>query len=141
MNYITTYLRKIISRGYYSTIRLCGWIVLFCAVILGRYYTDNHNVDEDLIAILIHGGRYNHELQAGITRRNLQDWVGMTGNDVASSNTQKYRVIRMNTMSTKTMPLARSMVDVGIMRAGRVSHDEICTILPPLRSILLLRRS
>ena len=49
-------------------------------------YMDNHNVDEDLIAISLHGGRYNYFDQAGITRRNLQDWVGMTGSDVAPSD-------------------------------------------------------
>ena len=38
-----------------------------------------------MVTISIHGGRYNDE-SAGIARRNLQDWVGLTGNDVASSD-------------------------------------------------------
>ena len=49
-------------------------------------YTDYHNVDEDLMTISLHGGRWNTVSDAGIARRNLQDWVGLTGADVASSD-------------------------------------------------------
>ena len=51
-----------------------------------KYYTDQHNVDEDLIAISLHGGMWNSIGSDGIARRNLQDRVDLTGGDVASSN-------------------------------------------------------
>lgn len=84
MNYITTYLRKIISRGYYSTIHSHGWIVLFCAVILGRYYTDWYNVDEDMSAIPAQGGRWNDEAFVGIAFRYLYQTPTVMLDTVAS---------------------------------------------------------
>ena len=84
MNYITTYLRKIISRRYYSTIHSHEWIVLFCAVILGRYYTDFHDVDEDLRTIMVQGGDCVAHILVGITHRDLDDPPFSAGSTVAS---------------------------------------------------------
>ena len=36
-----------------------------------KYYTDAHNVDEDLTAISRDGGWWNHETQAGAAHRDL----------------------------------------------------------------------
>jgi hypothetical protein len=38
------------------------------------------------MTISLHGGRWNKVSDTGITCRNVQDWVGLTGSDVASSN-------------------------------------------------------
>jgi len=45
--------------------------MLLCAGILGRYYTDSHDVDEDLKTIIRHGGYWIDGSNAGITHRNL----------------------------------------------------------------------
>ena len=84
MNYITTYLRKIISRGYYSTIHSHGWIVLFCAVILGRYYTDWNDVDEDMVTASILGGWWAFWDLEGVMHRHMADPRDTTDVTVAS---------------------------------------------------------
>ena len=86
MNYITTYLRKIISRGYYSTIHLCGWIVLFCAVIRAINYTDIHEVDEDIMTIVNCGGCQIDNFRAGIIQRYLCNYPFGMVDVVASSD-------------------------------------------------------
>ena len=48
------------------------------------YYTDWHTVDEDLMSIPIHGGRWSAELQAGIARRSMADAPTDSGDVVAS---------------------------------------------------------
>ena len=84
MNYITTYLRKIISRGYYSTIHLCGWIVLFCAVIRAINYTDIHEVDEDMPAIIRRGGDWGDFINAGLTQQSAYNTSSTSVPTVAS---------------------------------------------------------
>ena len=36
-------------------------------------YTDQHNVDEDVKSIPLHGGHWVHENKAGITHRDMND--------------------------------------------------------------------
>ena len=107
---------------YYSTIRLCGWIVLFCAVILGRYYTDYHDVDEEIVTIAHYGGDWvdNGGTGAGIARRNLYRSSSYTSDFIASSNMQKYRIIRISTMSTRTTGLFLVTGNVGVVLYMRV---------------------
>ena len=52
------------------------------------YYTDGHNVDEDLRAIPIQGGRWHEEDQAGVTCRNLCDAPTSSWGHVASSTVE-----------------------------------------------------
>ena len=60
--------------------------MLFCADILGRYYTDMHIVDEDLTAISSVGGAWIYKNLAGIANRELSITNGTTStiNTVAS---------------------------------------------------------
>ena len=37
------------------------------------YYTDGHNVDEDMMTISIHGGYWDHGIFTGIARRSMND--------------------------------------------------------------------
>ena len=48
------------------------------------YYTDEHNVDEDIMSIGNCGGSWPYENLAGITERNLNDSPTSTFDDVAS---------------------------------------------------------
>ena len=61
-------------------------VVLLCAGILGRYYTDHHDVDEDLRIIPSQGGRWNNESSAGITERSMNAPTAYVGDVVASKN-------------------------------------------------------
>lgn len=110
------HLRKIISRGYYSTIHSHGWIVLFCAVILGRYYTDGFDVDEDQMTITDQGGWCIDGTFIGITHRDMCNPSTNLGIVVASSNMKKYGIIRIGTMSTKNWRLLPSKAGIGLMR-------------------------
>ena len=47
-------------------------------------YTDQHNVDEDLTAIPLHGERWDCESKAGIARRSLNDHSTYSSDAVAS---------------------------------------------------------
>ena len=105
---------------YYSTIRLCGWIVLFCAVILGRYYTDYHDVDEEIVTIVLHGAGWYDSTSAGVTLRCLFRPYSHISVNVASSNMQKYRIIRISTMSTRTTGLFLVTGNVGVVLYMRV---------------------
>ena len=58
--------------------------MLLCAGILGRYYTDYHEVDEDMTAIVRCGGGHYAANAAGIARRNLYDAPSYTLGFVAS---------------------------------------------------------
>ena len=58
--------------------------MLLCAGILGRYYTDWHNVDEDLTTIPYQGGQWNYGNSGGIVYRDLLDVPTNSGDDVAS---------------------------------------------------------
>ena len=66
------------------------------------YYTDWHDVDEDRATTLVQGAKWTDIIQAGIMCRNM--WYHPTSDfygSVASSNMQKYRIIRITMMSTK----------------------------------------
>ena len=61
--------------------------VLYCltAVEYFIFYTDIHDVDEDLMSIPIHGGRWSAELQAGIVRRSMNDSPTASAGDIVAS--------------------------------------------------------
>lgn len=59
-------------------------VVLLCAGILERYYTDSHNVDEDLRTITYQGGRWLAVSTGGITMREMYDSPTSSGDYVAS---------------------------------------------------------
>ena len=48
-------------------------VMLLCAGILGRYYTDTHDVDEDKMTHAHLGGMWVYENQAGIMLRHVFD--------------------------------------------------------------------
>ena len=48
------------------------------------YYTDEHNVDEDVRTIVDQGGRHDHDTWAGIARRVMSDPPTTTWVDAAS---------------------------------------------------------
>ena len=49
-----------------------------------KYYTDFHYVDEDIMAIAHHGGRWTWETSAGITNRYMDNAPTFTQDVVAS---------------------------------------------------------
>ena len=58
--------------------------MLLCAGILGRYYTDEHDVDEDLRTISNQGGRRDLGIFVGITQRGMAD-APTNSHDVVAS--------------------------------------------------------
>ena len=56
-----------------------------------------------MMTISIHGGGLILGGTAGIACRHMDVAPTVSGGDVASSNMQKYRIIRIITMSTKTI--------------------------------------
>ena len=48
------------------------------------YYTDQHNVDEDMMTISNHGGGWHGESSAGVARRDVKYQLSTTFDDVAS---------------------------------------------------------
>ena len=79
-------LEKLISRGYYSTIHLYKWIVLFCAVIRAINYTDYHDVDEEIVTIVLCGAGWYDSTSAGVTLRCLFRPYSHISVNVASSD-------------------------------------------------------
>ena len=59
-------------------------VMLLCAGILGRYYTDYHSVDEDMTAISVCSGYHRFNITAGIAYRSINDAPTNSGNDAAS---------------------------------------------------------
>ena len=49
-----------------------------------RYYTDAHNVDEDMTTISVQGGSWNYGTATGITQRELMSDTSASGDNVAS---------------------------------------------------------
>ena len=86
---------------YYSTIHSYEWIVLFCAVILGRYYTDYHDVDEEIVTIVPQGGQWDYENSVGVMCRDICDSLSHVTYHVASSNMKNSQIIRIGIMPTK----------------------------------------
>ena len=76
--------------------------MLLCAGILGRYYTDYHNVDEDMVTITSYGGNWDWASDTGITLRYVQDTPSHTSDVVASSDMKNSLIMRISMMSTKT---------------------------------------
>ena len=76
---------------YYSTILLCGWIVLFCADIRAINYTDWHDVDEDAETLAAFGGRFMAEVDASTT-------VGMFHRFMDSWSNKDYSMIDVASM-------------------------------------------
>lgn len=58
--------------------------MLLCAGILGRYYTDSHDVDEDKRTILRQGEHWPGSTFTGIVMRFLFDDPSILSSDVAS---------------------------------------------------------
>ena len=52
--------------------------------ILEKYYTDEHDVDENMVTILLQGGSWGYDISAGIVHRNLYDASTNSGGHVAS---------------------------------------------------------
>ena len=69
---------------YYSTILLCGWIVLFCADIWAVNYTDMHDVDEDRTTVSVYGGYWVYGDAVGVTCRRTTDPLNIIYANVAS---------------------------------------------------------
>ena len=59
-------------------------VMLLCAGILGRYYTDWHNVDEDLISIPDYGGPWREGSNTGVTQRYMDCPLCLEASNVAS---------------------------------------------------------
>lgn len=59
-------------------------IIITYRYILEKYYTDHHDVDEDLRTIVDYGGGCTNGTSAGITRRNPYDSSSFTWDGVAS---------------------------------------------------------
>ena len=67
-----------------------------------KYYTDAHDVDEDLRTISFHGGMFIDGRQAGVTQRYTRSDVPHSSDAVASSDIRKKSlIIRIIMMSTK----------------------------------------
>ena len=59
-------------------------VMLLCAGILGRYYTDWHDVDENERTNVSQGGMWTRGNQAGIALRYITDTSSHTSDTVAS---------------------------------------------------------
>ena len=92
-----------------------------------------HDVDENALSISRGGGWQSHGSFAGVAHRDMYHSPSYVSDYVASSNIQKYEIIRMGTMSTKTGTPSRFMVVRGwaIEQCLMVLEfiEGICTIL------------
>ena len=73
-----------LSIVHYSITLLCGRVMLLCAGILGRFYTDWHDVDENERTNVSQGGMWTRGNQAGIALRYITDTSSHTSDTVAS---------------------------------------------------------
>lgn len=48
------------------------------------YYTDEHNVDEDMMTIIDQGGSWFYGIEAGVMERHLNDFLSLMTGEVAS---------------------------------------------------------
>ena len=82
-----------------------------------KYYTDWHDVDEDKTTMTNYGGFWSRDNDVGVMIRDLYQSPdydpGTVDTHVASSDTQKYRIIRILMMSTKTRRPCRLKVGIG----------------------------
>ena len=65
------------------------------------YYTDYHDVDEDVMSMARHSGRWSDDISAGIMRRYIKEIPSEDVSHVASSNMKNSHIIRIFIMSTK----------------------------------------
>ena len=79
-----------------------------------KYYTDHHNVDEDLATIADVGGWWSHSDMAGITYRTMNNSSPDLLDGVASSNMRNSLIIRIGMVSTKMRRLSRFKADIGV---------------------------
>ena len=77
----------------YTTPSLTGGCCIF--------YTDEHNVDEDVMTIISQGDSWNGTVSAGITFRFVVRTSSYSSVVVASSNMKNSQIVRIITMSTK----------------------------------------
>ena len=102
-------------------------------------YTDDHDVDEDLRTILLQGGMWYQNDNAGGTCRYMGDTPTTAWDTAASSDIRNWsNIIRIFMMSTKISELFAPMMEVGYMRTMKVSCIDIWPILLFLHPVLLL---
>ena len=82
-------------------LRIISELIKILVDTLIEYYTDDHDVDEDRMAIPIYGGKWYEGTAPGITHRNMNDTLTTTHDGVASSNMENSQIIRICTMPTK----------------------------------------
>lgn len=58
-------------------------IIITCRYVFRKYYTDDHDVDEDMRTICTHGGQWVNT-SAGITMRTMNDTPTSSWDHVAS---------------------------------------------------------
>lgn len=61
-------------------------IIITCRYVFRKYYTDNHDVDEDARTIVRHGGWYVDGNLSGFTCRLMYETPTNTSESVASKN-------------------------------------------------------
>ena len=55
-------------------------------IFLKKYYTDSHNVDEDMMSILLYGSDWRGGVGAGLFGQQMSDPSWVSYGDVASSD-------------------------------------------------------
>ena len=102
------------------------------------FYTDWHDVDEDIRTIVSRGGSRDSGIATGVINQLLLNSPTNYIEYAASSNMKNSQIIRICIMSTKMRRLLPVMVGSVSMRASQVLHAEICVILHPILTVLLL---
>jgi len=102
-------------------------VLLLCVDIskLIIYYTDWHNVDEDMVTLVYHGGRWQSATNVGVTYRDTDETPTHVSDTIASSNMKNSQIIRIFIMSTKILRLLFITVVIGANRAQQVSRNDI----------------
>ena len=92
-------------------------------------YTDIHDVDEDDRTMPAYGGYWEFIIFTGIMLRHMIDSPFHGAHIVASSNVKNWsNIIRIGTMSTKILSLARFMVECMSTPPREVLCIEICSM-------------
>jgi hypothetical protein len=107
-------------------------------------YTDYHEVDEDMRAIVAQGGSWWEDGGTGVAMRCMNNSPTSSIDYVASICRHShiiFIIIRICILSTKIGRLYLSKVDAGTTKPGQVSRFEIYMTLLLLDEILLLRRT
>ena len=130
-----------LSIVHYSITLLCGRVMLLCAGILGRFYTDYHDVDEDLRTVTNQGGFWSTwgiNESAGMMCRQENYTHIYSDVFVASSNMKNSLIIRTLMMSTKIWWLLLIVVQIGLMESWQVLHVDLWATLLLLQGLILL---